>query len=62
MELWISELKQASAIMSFHFYSGEDTLAAEAHQKGLFIDRKTKRPRRLQPEEREFFNPYVFSQ
>jgi acyl-CoA thioester hydrolase len=48
--------------MNFHFYNGEDNLAAEAHQKGLFIDRETKRPRRLQPQEREFFNPYVFSQ
>jgi acyl-CoA thioester hydrolase len=62
MELWISELKQASAIMNFHFYNGEGSLAAEAHQKGLFIDRETNRPRRLQAEEREFFNPYVFSQ
>lgn len=62
MDLWLSELKQASAIMNFHFYNGEGNLAAEAHQKGLFIDRETKRPRRLQPKERESFNPYVFSQ
>lgn len=61
MELWISELKQASAIMNFHFYNGKDALAAEAHQKGLFVDRETKRPRRLNQEERELFNPFVFS-
>lgn len=62
MELWLSELRQASAIMKFCFYNGEGTLAAEGHQKGLFVDRKTMRPRRLQPEERKLFSPYVFSE
>jgi len=61
MELWLSELKQASAIMNFRFYNGKETLAAEARQKGLFIDRDSKRPRRLQPGERELFSSYVFS-
>jgi acyl-CoA thioester hydrolase len=61
MELWISELKHASAIINFHLYNGSGSLAVEAYQKGLFIDRVSKRPRRLMPEERELFNPYVFS-
>jgi acyl-CoA thioester hydrolase len=60
LELWISELRQASAIMNFCFYNGEGILAASAHQKGLFIDRETKRPRRLQPEERKLFHPFLF--
>ena len=62
MDLWLTELRQASAIMNFHFTNGEGILAAEAYQKGLFIDWKTKRPRRLKPEEKELFSPYVFSE
>lgn len=61
MKLWLSELRAASAMIEFHFYNGNNTLVAEAQQKGLFIDTKTKRPRRLQSEERELFNHYVLS-
>lgn len=58
-EIWLSELRKASAIMQFRFYNGEHTLAAEGHQKGLFIDKETMRPRRLQSEERTLFAPYL---
>lgn len=58
-ELWFIELRQASGTMKFHFYNGADVLVAEGHQKGLFVDRETMRPRRLQPDERELFLPYV---
>jgi acyl-CoA thioester hydrolase len=61
VEMWISELKNASAIMQFRFYKEQETLAAEGWQKGLFVDRDTMRPRRLQPEERSLFAPYVHS-
>ncbi|MBW4624671.1 MAG: acyl-CoA thioesterase [Brasilonema octagenarum HA4186-MV1] len=61
MEMWISELKNASAIMQFCFYKEEETLAAEGWQKGLFVDTQTMRPRRLRPEERSLFAPYVDS-
>lgn len=61
MELWLSELRSASAIANFHFYNGKNLLVAEAQQKGLFVDTATKRPRRLQPDERELFIPYVTS-
>jgi acyl-CoA thioester hydrolase len=61
MELWLSELRAASAVVDFHFYNGENILAAKAQQKGLFIDRETKRPRRLQSDERELFLPYLAS-
>ncbi|MDV2992869.1 MAG: hypothetical protein N4J56_002523 [Chroococcidiopsis sp. SAG 2025] len=62
LELWLSELRAASAIIDFCFFNGDNTLVAEAQQKGLFIDRETKRPRRLQTEERELFSPYVVSE
>ena len=59
VELWLSELRNASAIMQFRFYNAEGILAAEGSQKGLFADRKSMRPRRLRPEERALFLPYV---
>ncbi|MEH2062768.1 MAG: acyl-CoA thioesterase [Nostoc sp.] len=62
VEMWISELKNASAIMQFCFYNEQKILAAEGWQKGLFVDRQTMRPRRLRPEERSLFAPYVHSQ
>jgi len=61
MKLWLSELRAASAIIEFHFYNGDRTLVAEAQQKGLFIDTETKRPHRLQSDERELFSSYVTS-
>ncbi|WP_341529681.1 acyl-CoA thioesterase [Nostoc sp. UHCC 0302] len=61
LEMWISQLKNASAIMQFCFYKEQRMLAAEGWQKGLFVDTKTMRPRRLRPEERSLFAPYVYS-
>ena len=61
IQMWISELKNASAIMQFQFYKEQGTLAAEGWQKGLFVDTQTMRPRRLRPEERSLFAPYVHS-
>lgn len=60
--MWISELKNASAIMQFCFYNTQRILAAQGWQKGLFVDRQTMRPRRLRSEERSLFLPYVHSQ
>jgi acyl-CoA thioester hydrolase len=59
IELWISELRNASAIMQFRFRNQQQTLAATGWQKGLFVDRDTMRPRRLRSEERALFAPYV---
>jgi acyl-CoA thioester hydrolase len=59
VELWISELRNASAVMQFRFHSERRTLIAEGWQKGLFVDRATLRPRRLRPEERALFMPYL---
>ena len=59
VELWLSELRHASAIMQFRFYNAQGTLAAEGWQKGLFVDRETLRPRRLRSEERALFAAYL---
>lgn len=61
LELWLSELRNASAVMQFRFYNQQQTLAAEGLQKGLFADRETMRPRRLLPDERALFLPYLES-
>ena len=61
VEMWLPELRQASAIMHFHFYNQQAVLAAEGWQKGLFVDRETMRPRRLRSAERALFAPYLHS-
>lgn len=61
IKLWLSELRNASAIMQFSFFSAQGTLAAEGWQKGLFAERETMRPRRLRAEERALFLPYLHS-
>ncbi|PSB26330.1 acyl-CoA thioesterase [Stenomitos frigidus] len=61
VELWLSELRQASAVMQFRFYNQQQTLTAEGWQKGLFVDRDTMRPRRLRSEERALFATYLHS-
>lgn len=61
IKMWLSELKNASVIMQFCFYNDQGTLAAEAWQKVLFVDKQTTRPRRFSPEERSLFTPYVDS-
>jgi acyl-CoA thioester hydrolase len=57
--MWLSELRNASAVMQFRFYNGDQVLAAEGVQKGLFVDVKTMRPKRLTSEERASFSPYL---
>ncbi|NEQ46720.1 MAG: acyl-CoA thioesterase [Leptolyngbya sp. SIOISBB] len=59
IEMWLSELRNASAIIHFQFFNGQRTLAAEGIQKGLFVNTKTMRPKRLTSEERASFLPYL---
>jgi acyl-CoA thioester hydrolase len=59
VEIWLSELRHASAQIEFRFYKNLDTLAASGSQRGLFIHRKTMRPYRMPIEMREAFEPYL---
>lgn len=59
IELWLSELKNASGVMEFRFHNHKGSLVAEGYQKGLFVDWKTMRPRRLRSEEKALFLPYL---
>lgn len=61
VKLWLSELRNASAIMQFRFYNPQKTLVAEGFQKGIFVDKQTMRPKRLRSEERDLFTPYLHS-
>lgn len=54
-EIWIAELGHASAIMEFCFYKNDNEVAAVGKQKGLFIDGKTQKPKRISPEQKVKF-------
>jgi acyl-CoA thioester hydrolase len=58
-EVWVSELRRASARIAFRFYKNDGVLAASGSQKGLFIHIGSKRPYRMSPEMRAGFLPYV---
>jgi acyl-CoA thioester hydrolase len=59
IEVWLSELRNTTGVLQFRFYNGEQVLAAEGSQKGVFIDTKSMQPRRLVPEERALFVPFL---
>jgi acyl-CoA thioester hydrolase len=59
IEVWLSELRNTTGVLQFRFYNNQQTLVAEGNQRGLFVDTKTMLPRRLQPEERALFLPFL---
>jgi acyl-CoA thioester hydrolase len=59
VEIWISELNNASAIMEFRFYNETGELCAKGRQTGLFVDRTTMRPVRLTGTAREAFERFM---
>jgi acyl-CoA thioester hydrolase len=67
VEMWISALGYASAVMRFNFYnSAPDTkntqdrvLAAEGHQRTMFVDKESLKPKRFSRQEKDAFFPYL---
>lgn len=59
VQVWISELRHASARMEVRFYKAGDLLAASGSQLGLFWDLEAMRPHRLSREKRAAFEPYL---
>ena len=59
IEVWLSELRNTTGVIQFRFYNNAGALVAEASQKGVFIDTKTLKPKRLRPEERALFLPFT---
>jgi len=61
VEVWLSELRNITGTIQFHFYNDQHVLVAEGNQRGLFVDTKTLQPKRLLPEERALFLPFLES-
>ena len=59
IEVWLSKLRNTTGILEFRFYNDQQVLVAEGRQRGVFIDTKTMKPRRLLQEEKELFTPFV---
>jgi acyl-CoA thioester hydrolase len=59
IELWLSELGNASAWMEFRFYGPGGALTASGRQKGLFVSTATARPIKLSADQRRIFEPYL---
>ncbi len=59
IEVWLSQLKNISAIMEFRFFNAKEELAATGQQRGLFVDLEKKRPHRLSEEYRACFEPFL---
>ena len=58
-ELWLSELRGASAVIQHRFLNGNEELAAEGWQRGVFVSLDTMRPMRLKPEDRSRVERYL---
>lgn len=58
-EVWVSELRRASACLEFRFYNDEDVLCASGSQRGLFVHRESLRPYRMPREFRAAFWPFL---
>lgn len=61
IEIWVSELREASAVMSFNFFNQKGELAATGSQRGLFIHRDKVKPYRLSLEERKLFEEVLIT-
>jgi acyl-CoA thioester hydrolase len=59
VEVWVSDLRRASAQIACRFYRGGNVLVASGFQKGLFIHLDTKEPYRMSAEMRARFLPYM---
>lgn len=54
-QVWISELRNTSAVMQHRFFNADGQLCATGHQVGLFVDRHTMKPHRLDADQRALF-------
>ena len=62
IEMWLSVMRRASAVLEFRFYNQEAKLVASASQLGLFVDAATNRPHRLSKEHRALFEKFVHTE
>jgi acyl-CoA thioester hydrolase len=70
IEMWLSALGYASAVMRFNFYNTgcntknprDQVLAAEGYQRSMFVDKDTLKSKRFTRQEKDAFLPYVEEQ
>jgi acyl-CoA thioester hydrolase len=70
VEMWLSALGYASAVMRFHFYNAatdianlrDQVLAAEGYQRSMFVDKNTLKSKRFSRQEKDAFLPYLEEQ
>lgn len=58
LSLYLSELRSVWAMLEFQVTTG-DVVAASARQRGLFVNLATGKPRRVSPEFKARFEPFV---
>ncbi len=59
IDVWFSQLLNASAIIEFRFYNANRELVASGWQKGLFVNKDKMKVHRLTPEERSAFEKFL---
>jgi acyl-CoA thioester hydrolase len=59
IEVWVSQLNNASAILQFRFYNEKGELCTTGQQKGSFIDSRTMRPIRINDNLRSYFEKFL---
>jgi acyl-CoA thioester hydrolase len=70
VEMWLSALGYASAVMRFSFYNSgsnaeklhDQVLAAEGYQRSMFVDKDTLKSKRFTRQEKDAFLPYLEEQ
>jgi acyl-CoA thioester hydrolase len=70
IEMWLSALGYASAVIRFNFYNAgcnaenlrDQVLAAEGYQRSMFVDKDTLKSKRFTRQEKDAFLPYVEEQ
>ncbi len=59
IEIWLSRLKNVTAVMEFRFYNTAGELTTTGRQTGLFIDGTSHKPHRISREQRDAFSVYL---
>lgn len=59
IEIWLSRLKNVTAVMEFRFYNPAGELTTIGSQTGLFIDGTSHKPHRISKEQRAKFAVYL---
>ncbi len=59
IEIWLSSLKNVTAVMEFRFYNSQGELTTSGRQTGLFLDGASHKPCRINKEQRAAFAVYL---